>query len=551
MKTKIVEMGRTWWLVVMLCMLYGMLYGQRTYSVVYPFGPEVGEDGRWRMEVREDSGWLYVRMSGVEFSEADVLHGREEVMAVFGPNGRLVYLTADAGLIGSVMGGDERLEEVVEERVEELQSRELEDRMREQLRGEGIEISGYRGLRGGGYIACGGEEEVEEVGDGGEGYGVLARYDDGGRLLWYRRYGWRKASGSYGGEGWTRGRLEEVYELEDGRMMALGVVYGEGEQGRRGGLWVLVTDGEGCVEGAGCGNGVVRPPSSERRGSSLIDVGAKWYYEYHDSFHKQVVGYDLYEIEDTLLVYGLVSFQVLYQKKHSDIDRDTLRENYRYAMWIEDGTRVFVHNPNLIAYELYYDFDNDSMYYVWYYVEGRDLVKGSRKVTVDSVVVKELNGNPVEIQYCDRVRGFLFARAENWEVIKGIGGYKYGLIPSIGSIIGRAHKVPLLRCFSVDTMHYQFVDYPCDATWDIITSSTMPHSERYRLYPNPHFGEVKVEGFSPGARYRLYDVHGRLLGRGRLVEGIIEVPYSGVVLLEIRDAKEVWHKKLVGMVAAD
>jgi len=275
-------------------------------------------------------------------------------------------------------------------------------------------------------------------------------------------------------------------------------------------------------------------------------VGAKWYYEYHDSFVNQEVGYDLYEVVDTLLVFGFVSYDLQVRRRMSASDRDEYYENEQYAMWIEDGTRVYFYIPSIVVYELTYDFDNDSMYYMVLYQGGNTYIKTNRRITVDSVVVRNLAGHEVEMQYCSG--RYLIKPVE---VIKGIGSYKYGFYPLIGYEIRPPYMVPLLRCFSVDTMHYQFVDYPCDATWDIITSSSMPHAEGYRVYPNPHFGEVKVEGFSPGARYRLYDVHGRMLGRGRLVEGIIEVPYSGVVLLEIRDAKGVWRKKLVGMVAAD
>jgi len=201
MKTKVVDVSKSWMLVVVLWMLYGLMYGQRTYSVVYPFGPVKGEGGSWSMRVVEDSGWVYVWLWDVEFSEEDVMQGRDEVLAVFGPNGRLVYLTADEGTIGRILGSVNRWEDRTGYRGEEWKEEDLIERLRKQLEDEGVEMKDVCRLKDGGYVMCGGEDEGEELGDGGAGYGVLARYDEGGRVWWYRRYGWRKVGGSDGGDG--------------------------------------------------------------------------------------------------------------------------------------------------------------------------------------------------------------------------------------------------------------------------------------------------------------------------------------------------------------
>jgi len=132
------------------------------------------------------------------------------------------------------------------------------------------------------------------------------------------------------------------------------------------------------------------------------------------------------------------------------------------------------------------------------------------------------------------------------EVLQGIGSRTGG--PRLryrGRNEEDGDEVGRLRCYSVDSVLYRFEEVRCDSSW-FVTRVGEVAGDGIRVYPTVHSGEVKVEGVTTGARYRLYDIYGRMVRSGEVRGGRLTVE-SGVLILEIRDGRGVYRCKLIGI----
>jgi len=269
-------------------------------------------------------------------------------------------------------------------------------------------------------------------------------------------------------------------------------------------------------------------------------IGTKWYYAEHEVYGRGLrKGVRVFEIEDTLRWKGKKAFVVRPGMPGSDYDVD--------YMWVprEEPHKVYFWNYEKEAYELNYDFYNDSFYYIEYVREDTTWVETRHRIDIDSVDTIEINGRQFRRQF---IRSGSVPDAR--DVVENIGSILMtGPRMRIGTIYDSPYQyLDKLRCFENEEM-YKFVDFPCDTVW--ITSTKEVLGGGTGVYPNPHHGRVFFKEVPSGTRYQLYDVGGRLLDAGELNGGYLEVRHSGVTILELRRKDgAVWRKKLVGILPA-
>ena len=267
-------------------------------------------------------------------------------------------------------------------------------------------------------------------------------------------------------------------------------------------------------------------------------IGVKWYYgeqEVLDNGIRIRKGVRIFEIEDTITWKGKKAFVVRPGMDGSDYDVD--------YMWVdEERHKVYFWNYEKEAYELNYDFNNDSFYYIEYVREDTTWVEPRYRVDIVSVDTIEINGRQFRRQII-RSQAIIDAN----DIIENIGSIQWtGPRMRIGTVYDSPFlHLTKLRCFE-NVELYKFVDFPCDTVW--ITSTKEVWGGEAGVYPNPHQGRVYFKEVPKGTRYRLYDVGGRLLEEGVLYRGYLDVPHSGVTILELRRKDgAVLRKKLVGM----
>ncbi len=328
--------------------------------------------------------------------------------------------------------------------------------------------------------------------------------------------------------------IDKISVLEDGRILAAGMCnplkFKPDLEMRAEVLraWYLMVDSNGCLEGHPCENYIRIHPL---RIYPYHKMGTVWTYEtVNPKTHH--VGYRDYEIIDTVQWHGRKAFVI-----------ESSTEDSRQYMWVDyTYSKIYFWDETKQAWELNYDFLNDSFYYIEYVGEDSTWVDSSLVVYVDSFRKVFIKGVSHYVQYV-RSEALPTYRVE---VLQGIGSRTGGPRLRFG---GRneedGDEVVGLRCYSVDSVLYRFMDVRCDREW-FVTGVEDVAGGGIRVYPTVHRGEVQVEGVSPRARYRLYDLYGREVRRGEVGSGRLSIG-GGVMILEIRDGRGVYRRKLIGI----
>ena len=268
-----------------------------------------------------------------------------------------------------------------------------------------------------------------------------------------------------------------------------------------------------------------------------LQFGATWYYEEHDKTNQRV-GARVYSLGDARIWKGKFAYVL-----QPPLD-GTGKLDY---MWVDElKGKVYFWNYEKEAYELNYDFNNDSFYYIEYVAKDTSWVDSSLRIDIVSVDTIELKGRYFRRQF---VR--IDALPDVHEIIENIGAMQntgprlpFGLKYDSPNLF-----LTNLRCYKNGQL-YKFVDFPCDTVW--LTSTKEIWIAKAGVYPNPHQGRVYFKEVPKGTRYRLYGVGGRLLEEGVLYREYLDVPHSGVTILELhRKDGAVLRKKLVGITASD
>jgi len=260
------------------------------------------------------------------------------------------------------------------------------------------------------------------------------------------------------------------------------------------------------------------PPSS-------FKVGDKWTYDDHvylDIFFQD------FEIVD----------EVEWMGKQAMVIRPGLLDSEDYMVQ-EDG-KVYFWDDNIEEYQLNYDFNNDSVYYIRYFniiIEDID----STAVYIDSIRNVEFNGQDREVQYCRSDFGYGGIEYTR-EIISNIGNSTFGPRMPITVIIDNfSGGIGDIRCFESSDYSIQFVDFPCDTTF--ITTSTIDLLEsKVNIYPNPVQDKLYLETTEQNWNYQILNLQGQQMMSGVYQNDInVEQLPSGIYFLQLQLGDELYQ----------
>lgn len=248
------------------------------------------------------------------------------------------------------------------------------------------------------------------------------------------------------------------------------------------------------------------------------NIGTKWTYE-AKNHPAAYVGFEEYIIVDTILWKG----------EHVAVVEPGLLDKQDY-MLVKDE-KVYFWDEQLQDYQLNYDFNNDSSYYIQYFDDGGNQVD-SALVHVDSIITEEINGVDHSIQYCRSKLGFSNI-ARPFRVIKHVGSDYAGVRLPLGFILDNiTNDIQRIRCYETIDIQYIFTDVSCDSTW-LKTDVPVLESAKISIYPNPTSGYVRIDGLEGESQYELYSLDSRLLQKGQTIDQSLIIEPAGMSLLRI------------------
>lgn len=329
-------------------------------------------------------------------------------------------------------------------------------------------------------------------------------------------------------------RLNKIKELPDGRFVAAGDVFVktsqfaaiDDQETEAFHLWLLMVDDNGCLDGYDCEE-IIR---LNNESGSDFSIGSKWTYEAWN-LPASFVGFQDYNIIDTVVLEG----------KRAYVIEPGLLESLDY-MLVEEN-KVYFWDMELNAYQLNYDFENDSLYYVHYYNLGQNQVD-SIPVFVDSIVTENINNVLHKVQYCKSTLG-LGNVLQQFKVISGVGATFRGPRLPVGAVIDNlTNDIQEIRCFENDVLLYMFSEVSCDSTW-VTTSVDNIFDKEFSVYPNPTTGEIFIDGIPIDTDYQLFDLRGKLLKHGIVKNNTMYIDHDGLSILKLKIDKSWVVKKIM------
>lgn len=365
--------------------------------------------------------------------------------------------------------------------------------------------------------------------------GFITRITPDGDIKWLRLYKNNNDLLPHDEYGRFRpSRLNKIKELPDGRFVAAGDVFvnnrqisGINEQETEAfHLWLLMVDENGCLEGYNCDE-IIRLGSSQ---NSIVSIGnVRWFYEEVEYFGggNSTIGFrggsdvPSFVYEDGTIEFG-----------------DTLAP----TMYIEND-KMYFWDHHFQEYVMYYDWQSTTSYQIKYY-DGISDVEEIATVVIDSVTYQKFGDDSLKVQHVHIEN----SRTEDPYidvVYEGVGAGYYGIKFLLGcGLCDDNPYTTILRCFSNDSMTYQFVPYSCDSTW-LTTHTNEIDAKKVSVYPNPTNNRVYIEGINNDVDYELYTSEGRLVQKGTTADMSIEIEGAGLRILRLKvGSRWTYHKVL-------
>lgn len=365
--------------------------------------------------------------------------------------------------------------------------------------------------------------------------GFIVRLSPDGEIKWLRLYKNDNDLLPHDEYGRFRpSRLNKIKELPDGRFVAAGDVFvnnrqisGVNEQETEAfHLWLLMVDENGCLEGYNCDE-IIRLGSSQ---NSIVSIGnVRWFYEEVEYFGggNSTIGFrggsdvPSFVYEDGTIEFG-----------------DTLSP----TMYIEND-KMYFWDHHFQEYVMYYDWQSTTSYQIKYY-DGISDVEEIATVVIDSVTYQKFGDDSLKVQHVHIEN----SRTEDPYidvVYEGVGAGYYGIKFLLGcGLCDDNPYTTILRCFSNDSMTYQFVPYSCDSTW-LTTHTNEIDAKKVSVYPNPTNDRVYIDGINNDVDYELYTSEGRLVQKGTTADMSIEIEGAGLRILRLKvGSRWTYHKVL-------
>jgi|GEM_PF-3118425 len=403
--------------------------------------------------------------------------------------------------------------------------------------GRFYEFYDYTETQNGDIIVCGmarddTDSEVEGPDKNTVWNGCVLRFNPAGEVVWLRIL--KQENDLLPKDEFGRFRpsiLNEIIELEDGKLLAAGRVFvnnlqifniNEFEQEAFHSL-MMIMDKNGCIENYPCEE-VIRFTSEDKY---TYHIGTQWIYETEESFVAPSTGFITREVTDTIMEGDRVKYLGV---------ADTF--------YVEDR-KMYFWDDYYEEYIMYFDFASTTEYDIRYYDEIMD-VEGIATIVIDSTGYELISGEFLGVQYVTVINSGTIEGPYQTKVYDGIGEANDGIQFLLGcGLCDPFVNITQLRCFTNDTISYQFVPYPCDTTF-VITSVENLLEDKIVLYPNPTAsGLVNIDGLDLEVEYQLYALDGKLVQSGWTTNNSLSLPTTGLYFLKLKIANHWIIKKVV------
>lgn len=284
----------------------------------------------------------------------------------------------------------------------------------------------------------------------------------------------------------------------------------------------------------------------------IWDIGTKWTYEYQPFFNLPEVRFITNEIVDTVTIDNLKLYEV--ESPGTGISH----------FYYENG-KVYNYNPWNKVLQLLYDFGNVNAYSTDYEpicdptFDAQSQDYKTYPILIDSISDFVMPDATVRtLQYVTTIdssfrNGDTTFITPKREVLSNIGfmngaihythDWELGMhiCDEFGNYVGQ------LRCFENDSVHYNFVGYPCDSTWIITNTKELELSKQVSIYPNPSYGTVELNNVDVNSEFEVLTQNGIRVESGRTDGKSIELKHEGINLLRIRQNDKWTTFKIVNL----
>ena len=358
--------------------------------------------------------------------------------------------------------------------------------------------------------------------------GFMIRVTQEGEIVWLRIY--RNENDILPTNIYGRFRpsyLTKVRELEDGRLLAAGVVSLNGLQ--YGGIdiseteanhiWLLIVDQNGCLENYPCQE-LIRLDSVQQVDSPPFTLGTKWTYEFFPETNNS-----------NEIIHSYISFELIEIVNNNGINEYIIENNRSLPtlrMRQTENETWFYNNENEV-WSLTYDFDAFHSYHT-------NIDQNSvSTVSIDTIVDLPLWFGDRGFQQLQHIS---LITDENDTIARKQILNTCGFI--FGGLTFEDHsKIGEIRCFEQDTFQHNFGPlFPfieCDTTWTEIINSVYDDGDigMVKIYPNPTLENIIVSGLKEDVEFAVYTLEGKKTQNGYTKNGNINLSQSGFYILNL------------------
>ena len=253
--------------------------------------------------------------------------------------------------------------------------------------------------------------------------------------------------------------------------------------------------------------------------STIFEVGNEWIYT-NGSFQGGTFPAS-FRIED----------EVEWEGRQALVLRPGISQLPDYM--VQEEGRVYFWDEGLGAYELNYDYNNDSLYYIRHF-DGFADEMDSIAVFIDSIGIEQIDNRNIQVQYCRSDLGF-GGPPQPFKVYRGIGASSQGVRFPIGII---DYFVGDLRCFDSPDCSIKFVDFPCDTT-TTVSVHDLQNNLNLKIHPNPVNDRLYLETTDQNWSYQIINLQGQQIMQGQYQDHIdVDQLPAGIYFLQMEKEGE-------------
>jgi hypothetical protein len=236
------------------------------------------------------------------------------------------------------------------------------------------------------------------------------------------------------------------------------------------------------------------------------EIGTSWTYETYDP-QTNSIGFKTFSLVNQGLSLGRCAFKILPGITQTSELLDV--EGY--------GTSFSFFDIKLLDFQLNYLVSGSDFTTKW---------KGKCNDTDIETAIFTVDSSGFDIVSGDTLNYYIF-NASNTGI--STEDMKIKIYSHIGPAYG-GPKIPFgnahcnddliltkLRCFDDGYYHYNFVDYPCDSTWQLSTTIEKDFQNHISIYPNPTQNTLNIKGLPQGKySYKILNTQGVKVLEGKL-----------------------------------